>query len=433
MSPKAAEPYPIRIVFLGQPGTRKATVLRALEQRLLAHPPYPDERMSVSTYFLEDEAEFRGTSALLNVFRTNRQKQRELWRAAFHRLRDRIVTDNKRIALIGLRGCYLHRREYFSLLDWDELLQLRPTAFVTLIDDVYDMVIRVRSDKRAGDTDLRDHSLVDALVWRAFEVQLGETLAKNLYLNPLGFGKRAQHGPRLGLALSEFAPPHFVFAVKHSVDTLYGTLFQRDRHRVYASFPITQTRNVAKRRAEIDKHRKWLHGNLVVYDPLAIDELRMAPSNDATRVTGLRPRWSLGDFLKPIVPAERERKGAFRAADLAAARPLILGAIRARDFKLVLQASLLAVYRPLWGGKSHGGVEREMQLANQAGREIVGYLPDGDFKGGRSGGATPFPQEVTKRNDVQNYHDLLLEREGERKANVNHGTAFDLRSESGVL
>ena len=138
-----------------------------------------------------------------------------LWEKAFESVLKTIEDEenkNKDI-FINLHACFYHHYtvEYLSLAKAELVKRFQPDFFITLIDDIYDIHDRLRERDQifhpsyGGATEPVGAilELIRILDWRAKEIMMTRHFA-----NELGVS-------------------HYVFAVKHSYDTLYELIFEK--------------------------------------------------------------------------------------------------------------------------------------------------------------------------------------------------------------
>lgn len=295
---------------------------------------------------------------------------RRLWLEAFGRARAEVRSLRERGArvLLTLHLAYFHHltREYLTVVDYDALRSAAredgAEAVVTLIDDIYDCHARLAQVggrfEAPADLDSAIIQLLDVLNWRSTELLLASSLSS-------GCGVK-----------------HFVFAVKHPQQTLYDLLFT-DKRRAYLSHPISEPRRL-HREGRTDDARRFvgqmgelvarLQAQYVVFEPTAIDELRLA--RIGTEPAGhLDMRWPFGRDERPslFVPCPAASATCFPVEWTADARgelavtqltrelaAAIEQQIGARDHALVEQSDLVVCFRPLYQGNASRGVREEI-------------------------------------------------------------------------
>jgi hypothetical protein len=275
--------------------------------------------------------------------------------------------DESEVHFLLMNGEYFRRRQLFSCFSWDHLLRYGPDVIVTLIDDVYDVRARINAEEALLPTK-SEVTLDDVLLWRAAEINLGDELAHNLYLN----ADRLQI-KRIPRALSRLfrseTVRHYVVSIKHQASTLYKLLFEPRVLSVYASFPITSTRHVPDRVTDINRCRHILADKFAVLDPVTIDELRIEPKADA-----VASRWPLN--WPSDVP---EIADSLTMEELNRCKDVIASQIEERDYRLVDTCDCVAAFRPFYGRRDDPahGVEAEIGRAFTGGREkVIFHHPD---------------------------------------------------------
>jgi adenylate kinase len=316
------------------------------------------------------------------------------WREAMETIFAR-VSDSEH-TLLCLHNVFYRRSNFFTCTDWELLRRYRPTVMVTLINDLYDVWETINDRERKLATNSYFH-LPEILAWRSAEISATESLAENLYVRPhvygLGpdrFSSVRKDYPALSTAFGH-AVPHFLFAAKHPLETLYQLLFRRDFLLVYASFPITKTRNDSQGRTEIDGYRQRLFesGFLTVLDPLTIDELRFIDSWQPGK-PALRPRWplTLGPPMLEEIPLTTDPFTGYNELQFNSLKSSVERHVEVRDYKMVSQTMCLAAYRPFYGGvlgsnvppsdKPSGGVDKELMYAVAESKLIYAFHPPQD-------------------------------------------------------
>lgn len=163
---------------------------------------------------------------------------------------------------------------------------------------------------------------------------------------------------------------------------------------------MTRTRNIKKRKEEIDNFRYALHEKFSVFDPVTIDDRVLQNPFESEKkrqeVRGkkwytVRPRerWyipaektlcgedtkgipkiSIHDMREVAVPAHSGEKSAIDRQ------------ITTRDLRLIDQADVIVIYRPQYGGKGwSGGTLVESNYAQRTGKRVfLIHDPVGDKK-----------------------------------------------------
>ena len=393
----------MRVVFAGITGIGKEEAARtvaclAASARGL-RPDLSDKYTKRFIQVLSVEDEIKATYDDLRPFldQVSNTERTHIWREAMQRVVQQASQSEH--SILCFHNTYYRRSNFFTCTDWDLLATYRPTVFVTLINDVYDIWETVNARERVHRS-LSYFHLPEILAWRSVEIAATEALAANIYckashhgIAPTDLEKILGVCPAAGSVFGKEIP-HFVFSVKHPAKTLFQLLFHRYKMPVYASFPITKTRNLNEGRAEIDSYRETLFRSdfLTVIDPLTIDELRL----EETPVKGkdsLRPRWPLtfGPPMVGEVPLTENPFQGYDALQYHSLRDSIGRHVEERDYRLVAQTYCLAAYRPFYGGplgggarpsdSPSGGVDKEIMHALQEKKHIYAVHPNEDRVG----------------------------------------------------
>lgn len=298
-----------------------------------------------------------------------------LWEKAFESVLKTIGDEknkNKDI-FINLHACfYLHNTvEYLPLTKTELLKKFQPDLFITLIDDIYDIHVRLRGrDQIFNPTYGGATTSVDAILelmrildWRSKEIMMTKHLA------------------------NELGVLDYVFAVKHSYDTLYKLIFENES-KFYIPHPISEVRRLQKRGEEEKANQiiKAIHrleskasSEFVCFLPTTIDEFRIQrrerDGQTAVFTPKLMSRWDSEKYKDPtsllfIPPPQRESDPLWEEESkhseelnllLKALSNHIEVQVSSRDHKLVEQSDFLFVYRPCFNGNVSGGVMNEIQ------------------------------------------------------------------------
>jgi len=163
--------------------------------------------------------------------------------------------------------------QFFSPLSWrhppdyNDILvnflrdEFKPQSIITFIDDIYSAQYKIRKDKY-------HFRLLELLRWRNVETLLADTLAQQV-VPAQYFQEDRDRYP------FEHSP---VVAIRHPKKMLYTLLTDKMKPRVYASYPISEPREMAEKLGteepikEINHFREFMHDQFVVFDPVTIDE-----------------------------------------------------------------------------------------------------------------------------------------------------------------
>ena len=376
------------ILLTGQYGTSHEVVARSLCTLIQEHQP----QSTAAYYSVEDEIWDILPADSFFELQTDRERD-TYWHRAFSRVKRKIDDAAPRFAFVSVHAVYLWKKRFFSCLDWDRLLTIPVRVILTLIDDVYDVHVRIASQQAADGGRIPDErlSLQEILGWRSREIQTCNLLAKHLRVNPHWFPTTerflrdgAEAPEDAGINVRElgqvFGTPcdHFVISIKQEANDFYRLLFDRKKVRVYASFPISEPRE-KNDQDYFDKLLQWrkrIHEAFVVFDPLAIDELRFARHANGEIDSQLRSRWPYGLGV-PIVPSVQPND-TWGLDELQSICDGVIQQVSERDFKLEGQAEVTAQYRPLYGRGTHGGVDAEGVFARAKGIQLHSFIPDED-------------------------------------------------------
>lgn len=326
-------------------------------------------------------------------------KLKKYWEQAFVSLKAEVdaalaINPNK-VVFINLHSCYFHNKtqEYISLVKLDLLASLKLDMIITFIDDIYEIYHRLcqlggifNQNDTPNTTDfiLRHIRLLD---WRSKETLLSRFYAENM--------ENCRH---------------YLFAVKHSSETLYNLIFE-NRQTVYLSHPITEVRRLqkdakVKEAAAIIKEINDISNELTLkftaFLPTTIDEFRIDFSNSeidklneksgkpfkvvhTDYYSVLTPRWDYEKYkddrnliyrssgfedINTFWKTERSETIDSQTNHLLAALDqFIQEQVTVRDYTLTEQSDLLVLYRPLFNGNPSKGVFKELDYFKRMKRD----------------------------------------------------------------
>jgi adenylate kinase len=239
--------------------------------------------------------------------------------------------------IVNTHATFRWRHGLFSAFDHDLIRQLQPNMFITLIDDVDAVHVRLL---RSHDL---DHTIKDLLVWREEEILATDVLATVTR----GYGC------------------FYVMPRRESVRTvqsMYRLIFEKEYKKVYASFPMSHVRSLSKVQEEIDRFRRTISDHFTCYDPGDLEDKEL--HNQAVKAAELGKR-----FVTVPVLGEQIQ---FDVDQILTCAGDIHGQIYARDFKFIEQSDMIISYIPCdQNGRPilSSGVERELQHAHESARE----------------------------------------------------------------
>jgi hypothetical protein len=261
--------------------------------------------------------------------------------------------------------------------------KFRPTLIVNLIADVYDMWWT--TEHRARGASFRGRpTLEQLLTGRRFELLIGDQIAN----------------------ACEQRPRHILLAASHPVSTLLRCIYNDHAQIVYLSFPISAPRDLKRAGdgtgiAEVSDFIRRAYELQNTTDivacvcPLGIDELPLVSCLEDVRNhnAGLDPkdkayrkevrfnrgssRWDLSACWDEDERLCRQptEGGPFPIEQVEAAGGMIHSDVSWRDFRLVEQANCVAVFNPVFRGRSRvaRGVRREIDFSKTLGMSVFVY------------------------------------------------------------
>jgi len=251
------------------------------------------------------------------------------------------ASEKQKNVIVNTHATFRWRHGLFPAFDHDLIQRFQPNMFITLVDDVDSVHVRLLR----GHPDI-DHSIKDLLVWREEEILATEVMA----------------------TVTKGIGCFFVMPRKQSVRTvqaMYRLIFQPHYKKVYASFPISHIKGEkGKRRIqdEIDRFRFTIADHFTCFDPADLEDKDL--HNHAVRAAEDGKRFVMVNVLGQDVQ--------FEVDEILACAGDIHGQNYARDFKFIEQADMIISYipadevgRPILSS----GVERELQHAYESAKE----------------------------------------------------------------
>jgi hypothetical protein len=390
----------LKVILAGHTGLEKSlaasNLKRALEE---IQPDWGGNRVHV--FDLEDCIdETAGGNAALYAGATPTSTQRVKWMKGWKRLLQKIDEERPYCAIVTMHLVLASKGFRSYPLDLGEMADWGPEFVITLIDDVYSVKRRIQ---------LKDFhfSFAQLYEWRTSEIMLADQIGRLA-------ARYYEDGRQAGVE-------SLVVPVKTPAMTLARLLTQRQHPRVYASYPISSTRESPEDRKEIDDFRRKLHKIIPTFDPLTIEEIPLLKCKqqcgdtisfhpteepDGTPKTMKETRWdcrigtgswaplvwepeiaqdSVGGEVGffPVEFARTELEELFYASPDGG--DLVNDHVTARDLRFVDQADVVVCYRPFWHGPVSKGVARELTHANSTSKPIIAYIandaiPDGPLQ-----------------------------------------------------
>lgn len=248
------------------------------------------------------------------------------------------AADQHEHLLVNTHATFRWRHGLFAAFDFDQLKTFNADLYFTMLDNVESVHQRLVRDHEI------DHSLKDIMVWREEELLATEIIANITR----GYG-------------------HFFMISRGrnipTTRTIYRLMFEREKRKVYLSFPMSHVMDLPDTLAEIDAFKATIHEHFICFDPADVDEFilhKMALQALEEGSTTIQVQASDG----PVT---------LKTQDVAQISGDILGQIYARDFKMIDQSDMIVSLVPeLPNGKPalSSGVERELHHAFEGGKEV---------------------------------------------------------------
>jgi len=378
-----------RIVVTGHAGLQKETCLTNLCQYIYNQDPtwknfaeneeaQKNREKELAQWY---EAE-KNLKPIVQFLTTEWYEQIPKWYYSISTAIARCNSDNPKYAFLSLHLTYRWKSDFISPVSWRipivgehgvrketsifELIknEFKPNCFITLIDDIHYVQKRI---KRGIYLRLRE-----LLNWRNIETIFTDLMAREIICessptyNALSFP--FEHSP--------------VVAIRHPSKMFFDLLFGKsDLPRIYASFPISRTRDNKIFRDEIDRFRNILLSKFVVYDPLTIDERPLQGIYEKNvESENIKDHYSISMDDRWPIPADRtlcneEPKEVSEISwdeikEISTSpqkeKSEIDRSIESRDFRLIDQSDFLVAYRPCYKSANFnfsGGTRDEIKYA----------------------------------------------------------------------
>lgn len=331
----------------------------------------------------------------------------ELWRKAMLDINNEIKKHPERNYILAIHSCYYHQftQEFISFVNLEDIREYDPDSIITFIDDVDDIHLRLKQEGRifsqelggASEDDIENlFELLKILDWRA-----NETVLSRFYSNQLN-------------------KDHYLFAVKHPIDTLYRLCFDSNKYlKIYLSHPISKIRSLLfqKKSAEANSQidpithiTHFLSERSICFFPTTIDEYRLDAETIEIKHS---QRWEEQIYLRNnsailYIPPNNSGYLPYSETVLSAIiQPRVNNVttdrkriqlhhllnhflkevskqIGIRDKMLVEQADVLFVSRPYLNGRISDGVKTEIEyikkLHPDKNKLGIVYFPKEDYK-----------------------------------------------------
>jgi len=240
--------------------------------------------------------------------------------------------------IVNTHATFRWRHGFFPAVDFDQMRQLDADMYVCLIDGVTIMHQRLLEHQSV------EHSLKDLIVWREEEIIGTQMLCKGI----------------------DDAMPFYCLArgvEEDTTETFYRLAFERPVKKAYLSFPMTAVAEVEAVLAEIHRFRAQMKQQFVCLDPGDLEEAYLPLKAERAKRAGQ-------DHIEVSTGGRQIR------LDIDEIRQIerdINSQIYARDFLLIDQADMIVSFIPAMpDGRAaiSSGVERELQHAHEAGKEV---------------------------------------------------------------
>jgi adenylate kinase len=260
----------------------------------------------------------------------------ELQRNAF----DRIIAQSQTHSylIINTHATFRWRNVLFPGIDTDQIRQLKPDVYICILDGVETLHWRLTSEHSIG------HTLKDLLVWREEEIFGTEMLRRSV---------------------DESKPMYLMARGIHETTAAacYQLMFERDRKKVYLSFPMTHVMGMPVLLKKIDDWRRQMKDIFTSFDPGDLEDAHLPGMAYQANEKG----------EKTIETVAGGQKVSLLVHEVIEAAKDINSQIYTRDFMLIDQADMIVSFIPaMEDGRAalSSGVERELQHAHEAAKEV---------------------------------------------------------------
>jgi adenylate kinase len=369
----------MRVLFTGTTGIKmKETVSDLAMHFYEKNKQKPDlenihSREHLSIYDVEEEIK-RETDFTAYLDSDNYKWQESIWEQAAQRILQQQEKQKPKNSFICMNVPYFRKSRFFPAIPVDLIKRLELDVIVTLIEEAHLIWQRIttRNVKFPTRSNFR---LREIFSWRAATILTADCLAKTLS------------------ALNPERPPvkNYVVAVKHPRQMLYKLIFEPESLTVYASFPISSTRDDPGKRKQIDDFRMRLHKYFCVFDPATIDErvyqLALKKQEKGTIEIQETDRWPLPKGFSLCKEDKSDYPIRIPVDQLKEVVEEVDNNIRFRDYRMISQSKSLVAFRPNFGKRPSRGVTAEIFYANDvANVRCFIFSPKEDH----DKGATPF-------------------------------------------
>jgi len=347
----------------------------AYRQRMAQDSRVRDDKHNVfskkylTAYYLEEDVLKNKMSWVGFLDLDDYEKQQRLCSDSLREIVGRINKEKPDNAFLCMNMPYMRDSRFFPAPDIGAIRNFHPNVIIVLIEELHAVWQRVNILRELQGKTRSRFRLSELLAWRSASLWVADILAGVLKI------------------------PRYIVGVKHPPEMLYRLLFKPEILRVYASFPIGETRGYQDMRSKIDEIRYRLHEEFCVFDPLAIDDRVVVNKLEAVEsgaemlsggklVLNKQDRWPLKDGFPMCEDEDKLYPIEIELDEVKEVRTSVDNHIRIRDFLLINDVDAVVVIRPYIMGKATTGVTREVAHANEVGKPVYFYWPPED--GGRS-------------------------------------------------
>ncbi|AQT67751.1 adenylate kinase [Anaerohalosphaera lusitana] len=245
--------------------------------------------------------------------------------------------------IINTHATFRWRHGLFRAFDFDQMRQLDADYYICMVDSVDALHVRLLAEHPIN------HTLKDLLVWRE-----EETIATELMKE----GVNEDAGYYI-LARGED---------KTTIESCYRMIFEPERKKAYLSFPMTHVMDMPEVLEEIADFRGKMKESFTCFDPGDLEEAYLP-------YRAKRAAQSGQDFIELHALGRKVRLDLAEAINV---EKDISSQTYTRDFALIDQSNMIISYIPHLGeGRAaiSSGVERELQHAHEAGKEVYVIWP----------------------------------------------------------
>src|SRR6185436_16815669 len=244
----------MRAIVTGQVGVDKGPYLEAVKQ--IARKNGIDLEVCHVGRMMYAEAPDVPKGRILNLPIT---RLNTLRRAVFKEILK--TADQHEHVLINTHATFRWRHGLFAAFDFDQIKAFNADIYLTLLDNAESVHQRLMRDHDI------DHTLKDIMVWREEELLATEILANILK----GYG-------------------HFFMISRGrnipTTESIYRLMFERDKKKVYPSFPMSHVMDLPNTLAEIDAFKAKINEHFICFDPADVDEFVLHTTAEKAHAAG---------------------------------------------------------------------------------------------------------------------------------------------------